>query len=253
MRRTHWNPIHPVAASMSQPISAYRQTPLQLPARSRAARPFTPGVPAANRGMGGLWARLLDRLPGAVIVIDHEGAVVIQNEAAADLIAGNPGLQRRAGRLWLPGLHRYLDSQLLRVHAGIGPDAADGERGIVLRLSDDGNPGPVFIEARSLRPDPGGLPADMDPFWLLCLFSPAARSRPCPQSLQRLLGLTPAECLLVQALYAGQGMSQAAVALRISRETAKSQLASVFRKCGVRSQAQLTRLVAAGPFFSRGD
>ena len=69
-------------------------------------------------------------------------------------------------------------------------------------------------------------------------------------ALQRLLGLTRAEALLVQALFAGRSLSAAAVTLRISRETAKTQLSCIFHKCRVKSQAQLTRLVAGGPFFS---
>ncbi len=219
-------------------------------------RPLDRGAPvpdAGNTGLERLWERLLHRLPGAVVVIDHEGAVVLENEAAGQLIARSPGMQRQAGRLWLPGAHRYLDSRLLLENRATGPAGAGSERSIVLRLPDSGSPGPLLVEARSLRPDLGALPAGTDPFWLLCLFSPAVRSSPCPLALQRLLGLTPAETLLVQGLYAGQGMTQAALALRISRETAKSQLASVFRKCRVRSQAQLMRLIATGPFFSRGD
>ena len=92
-------------------------------------------------------------------------------------------------------------------------------------------------------------------------FAPSAANRPgnnncwpspcpAPGALQRLLGLTRAEALLVQALFAGRSLSAAAVTLRISRETAKTQLSCIFHKCRVKSQAQLTRLVAGGPFFS---
>lgn len=241
---------------MSDSITAYRQTRIQNLEDPRTARPLStapPLVPARSAGLERLWERLLNRLPGAVVVIDHEGAVVLENEAAGWLIGHSPDLQRRAGRLWLPGAHRYLDCRLLLENTGTGPDEAGSRHGITLRLPASGSPGPVFIEARSLRPDLDATPAGTDQFWLLCLFSPTAYSSPSPRTLQRLLGLTPAEALLVQALYAGQGRTQAAVALRISRETAKCQLSSVFRKCGVRSQAQLMRLVAAGPFFSRGD
>ena len=45
-------------------------------------------------------------------------------------------------------------------------------------------------------------------------------------------------------------LSAAAVTLRVSRETAKTQLTCIFLKCRVKSQTQLTRLVAGGPFFS---
>lgn len=66
--------------------------------------------------------------------------------------------------------------------------------------------------------------------------------RPPPLSvhaLSTLYGLTSAEVRLCRALSEGLTLSEAADRACVSRHTVRSQLKSVFRKCGVSSQAQL--------------
>jgi DNA-binding CsgD family transcriptional regulator len=58
-----------------------------------------------------------------------------------------------------------------------------------------------------------------------------------------LYGLTAAEVRLVSALLEHSGLTAAAKALGVSRNTAHSQLASVFQKTGTRSQSELLRLI----------
>jgi len=228
----------------ADPVRVVPASPVGILARQPAATPAIDFEP--------LWRRLNDRLPGAVIVIDHDGGVVLENQAARQLAGLATVLQRRAGRLWLPVARRYLDHAYLleqvRLAAPHGT-GVDRTRTVAVRLPDDGAAGPVFVEARGLGPESDPSPASNGHFWLLSLYSPATRPGPSPDALQRLLGLTRAEALLVQSLFAGRSLSEAAVALRVSRETAKTQLSCIFRKCRVKSQAQLTRLVAGGPFF----
>lgn len=61
--------------------------------------------------------------------------------------------------------------------------------------------------------------------------------------LARLFGLTPAERRLVARLIAGDALRDAALNLRISPHTARTQLKSVFTKTGRRSQTALLTLV----------
>lgn len=237
-------------SSVRRPADPVRVVPVPVPAVGIVARqpPAAPGP-----GFEPLWERLSDRLPGAVLVIDHEGGVVLENRAARQLAGLAPVLQRRAGRLWLPVARRYLDHayllEQLRLAAQHGAGVSPA-RTVSMRLPDDGAAGPVFIEARGLGPEAGASPTSNGHFWLLTLYSPTACPCPSPDALQRLLGLTRAEALLVRSLFAGRSLSAAAIALGVSRETVKTQLSCIFRKCRVKSQAQLTRLVAGGPFFS---
>jgi DNA-binding CsgD family transcriptional regulator len=63
-------------------------------------------------------------------------------------------------------------------------------------------------------------------------------------ALRKLFGLTPAEAKLAQALTHSRSLVEAADQLTISHETARTQLAAVFRKTSTRSQLELVRLVS---------
>jgi DNA-binding CsgD family transcriptional regulator len=62
-----------------------------------------------------------------------------------------------------------------------------------------------------------------------------------------LYGLTPAETRLALLLLGGQTLREAMAVLGVSRNTAHSQLASIFHKTGTNSQAELVRILLHGP------
>ncbi len=69
--------------------------------------------------------------------------------------------------------------------------------------------------------------------------TPVVPDRSAARAVARLFALTPAEEKLLGQLLQGEGLNEAAAALRISTHTARTQLKSVFRKTGYRSQVQL--------------
>ncbi len=62
-------------------------------------------------------------------------------------------------------------------------------------------------------------------------------------------GLSPAEARLTQQLALGQSMEDAAKALSISHNTAKTQLKKVFSKVGVKRQPELLQAIYASPLW----
>jgi DNA-binding CsgD family transcriptional regulator len=75
----------------------------------------------------------------------------------------------------------------------------------------------------------------------------ARESRPdVPALLRASYGLTRCEGRLCQALLEGKSLPEAALALHVSRNTAKTHLTRIFDKTGVRSQVALLRLLALG-------
>jgi DNA-binding NarL/FixJ family response regulator len=64
---------------------------------------------------------------------------------------------------------------------------------------------------------------------------------------QQLYALTPMQADIAAALFAGFTVEQLTQRLRISQNTVRTHLKGVFKKCAVRSQAQLMRLLALGP------
>jgi DNA-binding CsgD family transcriptional regulator len=68
-----------------------------------------------------------------------------------------------------------------------------------------------------------------------------------PDGIAKMIGTTAAESRLVARLVQGDTLVAAARAMRISRNTAKSQLQSVFLKTGTSKQSELASLVAGNP------
>jgi len=80
---------------------------------------------------------------------------------------------------------------------------------------------------------------------VVVLVDPDHRPVPPGDHLRTLFGLTPAEVRLAVALASGTALDECAVALEISRETARSQLKRVFGKTGTQRQAELVALLAS--------
>jgi DNA-binding CsgD family transcriptional regulator len=61
--------------------------------------------------------------------------------------------------------------------------------------------------------------------------------------LRRCYGLTPAEARLTMLLLQGHSLKESADFCRVTQNTAKSQLKSIFSKTHVKSQGELIRLL----------
>jgi DNA-binding CsgD family transcriptional regulator len=79
---------------------------------------------------------------------------------------------------------------------------------------------------------------------LVILVDLAKRFRPPEESLRSSFGLTTAEARLATRLASGDSLDAAADALRITKETARSQLKAVFEKTGVHRQSEFVALLA---------
>lgn len=78
---------------------------------------------------------------------------------------------------------------------------------------------------------------------ILLLKDLTSNSSPAIEMLNAAYGLTPAEARLARALSDGSGLERAFESLEIKRETARSQLKTIFGKTGTRSQAELAALM----------
>lgn len=78
---------------------------------------------------------------------------------------------------------------------------------------------------------------------VLCISDPDRRSKMPADLLRELFKLTPAESRLTLSLLSGQSLQEIVDQFRIGRETARSQLKSVFQKTGTRRQVELIQLL----------
>ena len=107
----------------------------------------------------------------------------------------------------------------------------------------------LYLEAEPVSHDQEVGLAVGEALWLVSFYPSSSRRRLSERALRDVLGLTPCETAVVKQLFSGCDLAESAVAIGITRETAKKHLGSIFRKCEVRSQAQLLQRLALGPFF----
>jgi DNA-binding CsgD family transcriptional regulator len=86
-----------------------------------------------------------------------------------------------------------------------------------------------------------------EPLILISIHDTHAAQRVDARTLQQLYELTPMQADIAAALFADFTVEQLTQRLRISQNTVRTHLKGVFKKCAVRSQAQLMRLLALGP------
>ncbi len=188
-----------------------------------------------DRDLAGLQG-VIKSLSVAVMLVDSHDTVLALNGAADTLVgAGGPMILRR-GKLHARGRRSeaLLQSALSALRGGEGP----GTRQIILQGEGEQT---LMV---SIVPIVTGEFVAEDAFALLI-----DDIRPPPASSARTLAkafrLTPAEARLVDRLLSGGNLREAAEALGISHNTAKTHLKAVFAKTGVNSQGALTRLAMA--------
>lgn len=189
----------------------------------------------------------LDSLTMGVILLAQKGRMVTMNRAAERLLTDNDGLQAvreglRAARADESARLQQLVAEATATSAGPGlrPTGA-------LRVSRRGRP-PLQLLVFAVR----GFDVDRaHPVRAIVYISdPAQRVRPAYDTLRTLFGLTPAEYRLAMLLADGHRPTTVAGMVGVSRNTLKSQLASIYRKTGTSRQAQLVRLLLQLPTTS---
>lgn len=191
----------------------------------------------------------LNRLLIGVFVVDENGLLLWSNAQGERFLHQEDGILVQQGRLQLRQSEEWqvftgLISSAARTTLGdISP--AGGEMActrvsgkLPYRLSVSA------VEQRSGRWADGARA-------LVFVLDPESPPNLSAESLSRLYGLTPAEVRLCHQVLAQSNLNEAADALCIQVGTARSQLKSIFRKCRVHSQSELTmRLLNIGTLES---
>jgi DNA-binding CsgD family transcriptional regulator len=187
----------------------------------------------------------LDSLSSALFALNDHGQVLYANRAGEELIRQKRWVRLEKGSL--TAAKNLVDNQqiaetLRRANTGVGCRLIVSERVSAAQ---------AYVCAAPLLPgEPlflhGVHPAIL--VWITPITPPDAI-----QVLALLFGLTAAEQRLLHRLVAGEEVATAAETLGKSTNTVRTQLKSIFRKTGRKSQSQLLLLVArVGTLFMHG-
>ncbi len=178
-----------------------------------------------------------------VVLVERDGTIASANDRASALMQRTGLMAVRTGRLIATDLtenRRLIDaiahmSQL----QGAQPDPAHYTS---FALSD-----PIEGQRLTLivRPGPpyGPVSAPLKRTAVVIMRDPTRPTSLSARDLEQLFALTPAEARLASQLASGAGLEEAAVALGVSRNTARSQLQAIYGKTGVNRQGDLVRLL----------
>jgi len=201
----------------------------------------------ATRQTNALLTAVFDTAPYGMVLFDTRGRPRAVNQVASAIFEAAAGLTLINGRLHAsdPVAHARLEDALsMALHSALGASVGPPDAVVVPRRNHK-HPYHVVFSRIRLREITDGFPtgtavgALIHEGWLTDTVY-------MPTLLRSTYGLTRAEIRLCQAMLEGKSLSEAAEALAISRNTAKTHLARVFNKSGVTSQAALLRLLAQG-------
>lgn len=177
------------------------------------------------------------------ILVEANGQVVSTNAAATSLMATSGFLKVRDGMLRANSREatKHLLDAIAEMARRQSPQI-DRQCYIPIRLSDADRLHPLTL---IVRPGPpfGPVSAPLKRTAIITLRDPARPPLLAVADLERLFGLSPAEARLATRLVDGATPDEAAIGLGISRNTARSQLQSIFMKTGVNRQGDLVRLL----------
>lgn len=201
----------------------------------------------ALTGVSNAVTEVLDRLPFGVVLLDERGCSLLANATASAILASGDGLAlSREGRL--EARSPSAQASLARCVAGAcatGRGKGFDAGGTLLVPRPSGlRPVAVLITPLRVADERFG---QVHPVAAAFLSDPE-RGTPEPREiLQRLYGFTPAESVVAWMLLAGKRIADVSGELAVTENTVRTHVKRVLAKADCRSQADLVRVLMAGP------
>jgi DNA-binding CsgD family transcriptional regulator len=184
----------------------------------------------------------LDALAFPMMHVSADRRLVWANRAAEQVLRGGQGLFVRGGKLRaeLVDQDNALRAMICANRQAIAERPARyGGWLRITRPSDGSEMSLYLVRAPASEPRLPGA-SDDNGFWVF-IMQLSMDDNLLTGRLRAAWGLTPAEAALTMELLESDSLQAAAEKLSISRNTVKTQLASIFQKAGVRRQSELAR------------
>lgn len=190
-------------------------------------------------------AGAIDRIAVGMVLLDIGGKAVLTNREANRILGLDDGVSMIGRQLVASSSNQTAElRRTIRRVSGTGSngDANVPHQSAAVRINRSGGRIPYHVVVVPLprRCQPSGVGGAVA---VLFITDPERGQSPADVLCGDLYGLTAAEVRLVSALLEYSGLTAAAKGLGVSRNTAHSQLKSVFLKTGTRSQGELLRLI----------
>jgi DNA-binding CsgD family transcriptional regulator len=190
-----------------------------------------------------VYQAVIDRIGIGVVLVDPKGMVMATNEVGQEILAAGDGLTVTNGRLTArdAATARSLES-FIRAGAEAQTDPVQAQ-GQPLAVARDHDPAPLTV---IVHPGPSVQPVMNAPLRrsaIVVMRDPERRASVSAHVVGQLFGLTPAEATLATLLAQGADLDEAATELGIRRNTARSQLQSIFMKTNAKRQSELVRMI----------
>ena len=186
----------------------------------------------------------VDMSPTGMIFFDSAGKILYMNRSASSVVAQKDGLLSTPHGLKAEQAQESDTLELLIRQAtttSIGNGLYSGGAILVSRRSLP----PLHLLVVPLRDLQLGLSTSAAA--VVFVVDPSRRLRPAAEVLSGLFQLTPAESRVALLLGDGKSLSEIAQILGVSRNTLKTQVASMYSKTRTSRQSQLVRLLAQFP------
>ncbi|MBL8200313.1 MAG: helix-turn-helix transcriptional regulator [Chromatiales bacterium] len=202
---------------------------------------------AAVRGANAVLASVMYQAPTGLVIFDGRGKPVFINEKASRILAADDGLALVNGELRAESAIAQAQLSLglaAMLQVTLGRPVPAPPTVLVARRA---SPQPYRVSFSALSPLGEGSDFPRGSAVVAVIHDERrASGATVPALFRATYGLTHAEVRLCEALLAGQSLAEVATSLDVSRNTAKTHLARVFDKTGVRSQMALLRLLTLG-------
>lgn len=177
----------------------------------------------------------LDKVSFGIILLQQDGTVYFANRGALELASrANLDIRTKGISLVDSAQNRHLQALIAsarvpRIHCAGGG---------LLKITSPSGEFPTLVSPLRLAQD-----RMIERNYVAIFISDPGATINVSDALQHLYQLTPAEVRVASALADGKGLPECAEIMRVSIETAKSQLKGIFQKTGTHKQAQLVRLL----------
>jgi len=187
------------------------------------------------------FTRLLDRIPGGVLLLDDRRLLLYANRQAEEILRRGDGIQWTKSGLKLSNI---ADDQRLQASIDLllGSRSSETPVGLILNIKRPSGMRPYVLQVLPVGKEQAVL-SSWRPAICVLLADPQAEARVSEQQLQSAFNLTRAEARLTALLVSGYDLNSAASKLGVKYSTARARLAEIFQKTQTHRQSELIRLV----------